>query len=213
MTDCESKPERLWAGEYGGSWTDDNEMGVQEIDAKYTKWFGVSRLSLLERFVGDLREDARILEVGANLGTQLLCLGELGFHRLYGIDIQREAIDRAHRQRPELDIVEGNVFDIPFKDDYFDLVFTNGVLIHVPPEKLDTALDDIVRCSDDRIYGHEYYAEEYTEIDHRGHEGVLWKTDFPSRYLEGRDLELLDIEYLEYDDSENIDVEFSLRCT
>ncbi|WP_439026678.1 pseudaminic acid biosynthesis-associated methylase [Haloarchaeobius sp. DT45] len=211
MTERERKPERLWSSEYGETWTKRNEMGVKEIDAHYVEQFGVSRLSLLERFFEHLDEDARILEVGTNIGTQLLCLRELGFTELYGIDIQREAIEWAHRSRPELDIVEGNLFDIPFKTGFFDVVFTSGVLIHVHSDDLDTAMDEIVRCSDAYVYGHEYFAEEYTEITHNGHDGVLWKGDYVSRYLEGRPLERVDEELLDHRGSDNVDVEFLLR--
>lgn len=211
MSEKDTKPERLWAGEYGEEWTSDNDSDIAEVDAMYRKQFGISRTDLVDRFLGDVDRDARILEVGANIGTQLRFLEEMGFTRLYGIDIQRKAIERAHRRRPQLDIVEGNLFDIPFKDGFFDLVFTSGVLIHVPPEKLDAALDEIVRCSRDLIYGHEYYADDYTEITHRGHDNVLWKTDFPARYRNGRSLETVDVEYLTYADSDNVDVEFLLR--
>jgi pseudaminic acid biosynthesis-associated methylase len=201
----------MWAGEYGEAWTQRNDMGVDEIDELYEERFGISRLELLNRFLGGLDRNVRILEVGANIGTQLLCLRELGFEKLYGIDIQREAIERAHRERPSLDIIEGNLFDIPFKDGFFDLVFTCGVLIHVPDEELDRAMDEIVRCSSDYVFGHEYYAEDHSEITHRGHDGVLWKADFPSRYVGSRPLELVDSIHLEHNDSGNIDVEYLLQ--
>jgi len=211
LSENTTKPERLWAGDYGREWTRDNERDVDQINRLYDERFGITKTALLERFLGDLPADAKILEVGANSGIQLSCLKELGFNRLYGIDIQREAIELAHKKRPELDVIEGNIFDIPFQDGFFDLVFTSGVLIHIPPEKINSALNEIVRCTNDRIYGHEYYSEEYTEIEHRGHEGVLWKADFPEQYMEGRDLQLVDVDYLEHRDSDNIDVEFSLK--
>lgn len=201
----------MWAGEYGEKWTRRNEMDVDDIDKLYKDRFGISRIELLDRFFGRLDRSARILEVGANTGTQLLCLRELGFKNLYGIDIQREAVERAHEERPSLDIIGGNLFNIPFKDDFFDLVFTCGVLIHIPDSKLDQAMAEIVRCSNEYIYGHEYYAEEYTEVTHHGHDGVLWKTDFPARYVNSQEVELIDSVYLKHDGSDNTDVEYLLR--
>jgi pseudaminic acid biosynthesis-associated methylase len=211
MNDNRTKPEQMWVGEYGERWTQRNNMGVEEINSLYRNRFGISRLELLDRFFGELDRDIRILEVGANIGTQLLCFHKLGFENLYGIDIQREAIERAHQERPILDIIEGNVLNIPFKDEFFDLVFTSGVLIHIPEQELDRAMDEIVRCSSEYIFGHEYYSDEYTEIAHHGYDGVLWKTDYPSHYTKSRDLEEVDKIYLEHNDSTNLDVEFLLR--
>jgi pseudaminic acid biosynthesis-associated methylase len=212
MTKKNTKPERMWVGEYGEKWTRRNEMDVDEIDSLYEDRFDISRLELLNRFFGRLDRDARILEVGANIGTQLLCFRQLGFDNLYGIDIQREAIEWAHQERPSLDIIEANLFNIPFKNDFFDLVFTSGVLIHVPDSKLDQAMAEIVRCSSEYVYGSEYYAEERTEVIHRGHDGVLWKTDFPTRFVNSQEVELIDSVHLEHDGSDNTDVEYLLRC-
>jgi pseudaminic acid biosynthesis-associated methylase len=213
MNDKDSKPQRLWAGEYGEEWTEDNYKSVSESNEIFKERFGISKPEHLQRFFGDVPKDSHILEVGTNIGTQLMCLRELGFHNLYGIDIQRKAIEKAHHHRPELDIIEGDLFDIPFKNDYFDLVFTNGVLIHVPPKRIDEAVDELVRCSNKWVYGHEFYADTYTEITHRGHDNVLWKTDFPSKFVEGREIELTDIEYLKHTDSENVDVAYRLKIS
>jgi pseudaminic acid biosynthesis-associated methylase len=210
MTEGED-PKSLWEGEFGVEWTERNQATVAEENEWYESHFGVSRTDLMERFLGGLDEDFKILEVGSNVGTQLKCLQEIGFSNLYGIDVQREAVERAHRERPELDIIEGDAFDIPFKDGFFDLVFTQGVLIRVPPEDLGTVMDEIVRCSSRWIYGHEYYADEHTKVEYRGHDDFLWKADFPELYQDGRKLVLEDETHLEYPSSDNRDVEYLLR--
>lgn len=211
MNNKSSKPQRLWAGEYGKEWTEDNYQNVAESNKQFKEKFGISKPEHLQRFFADIPKDSRILEVGANVGTQLLCLKDLGFHNLYGIDIQRKAIETAHHHRPELDIIEGDIFDIPFKNDYFDLVFTSGVLIHIPPKRIDEAVSELVRCSERWVYGHEYYSDNYTEIKHRGHDGVLWKTDFPSKFVETENIEVIDIEYLNHTEGDDTDVTYLLQ--
>lgn len=210
-TSVPSKPEEEWRGEFGEAWTQRNPDSTAELDDLYRERFGVTRTELMRRFLGDMDRRSRVLEVGANTGNNLEVLQDMGFEHLYGIDIQRSAVERAHRERPSLDIVGGNAFDIPFKDEFFDLVFTTGVLIHVPPDRITEAMGEIVRCSRDRIYGHEYYATEYTEIDYRGENRLLWKANFPSIYLDQFDVELRDVEHLEHADGENVDVEFTLE--
>ena len=46
------------------------------------------------------------------------------------------------------------------------------------------ALREIHRCSRRFIWGLEYYAAEYQEVEYRGHKELLWKTDFAKLYLE-----------------------------
>lgn len=213
MNQKDTKPERKWSGEYGVQWTEDNYTTPEQINSLYKDRFGQTKQELVERFVGDLDRESKILEVGSNVGTQLLFFKELGFDNLYGIDIQREAIEIAHQERPELDIIEGNLYDIPFRSGFFDLVFTSGVLIHVHPDKIDQAVEELIRCTSDRIYGHEYYAEEYTEITHRGEDGVLWKTDFPSIFLKKENTTLIDQEHLEHKENDNVDIEYTLTVS
>ena len=55
-----------------------------------------------------------------------------------------------------LDIICGSAFDIPFKDGYFDLVFTNNVLIHIAPADIGGVIDEMVRVCRGRIWGFEY---------------------------------------------------------
>ena len=107
---------------------------------------------------------------------------------------------------------QASAFSIPYEDCFFDLVFTSGVLIHIAPSDLPRALDEIKRCARTWIWGFEYYAPETTEITYRGHDSLLWKTDFARAYLQKfDDLELFQQERLRYLDNENVDTSFLLR--
>jgi pseudaminic acid biosynthesis-associated methylase len=209
----EQNPQEMWDGEFGEEYTDRNKTTIEEVNSHSEEAYDISKIERLERFLGDINRDANVLEVGSNIGTQLMCLREIGFENLYGIDVQRKAIEEAHQQRPKLDIIEGDALDIPFKDGFFDLVFTSGVLIHIPPEDINSAMNEITRCTSKWVYGTEYYAEEYTEVNYRGHENLLWKTDFPSLFQDNCDLELVDVEHREDStySGETIDVEYLLQ--
>ena len=195
----EPDPVRTWCGEFGRAYTDRNEdETVADVDAEYEESFGVAKTTLFERFLGDLQRDARILEVGCNVGVQLEALRELGFTDLHGLDVQRGALESAKAHRDGIEVVQADGRRLPFGDDAFDLVFTVGVLIHIPPSTIDGVMDEIARCSRELIYGCEYYAPEYTEVVYRGESGVMWKTDFASRYQAGRELTLVDSKRLVY---------------
>ncbi len=201
-----------WMGSFGKEYTDRNALSFEEMEAMYKGIYGVTKTELNQRFLGGIDRSARILEVGSNIGNQLLCLQKMGFCSLYGIELQSYAVELAKSRTRNINIIEGSAFDIPYKDGYFNLVFTSGVLIHMHPSDIAEAMGEIHRCSSKYIWGLEYYADEYTEESYRGNEDLLWKADFSKLYLElFNDLVIVKEERLQYLDSDNVDNMFLLR--
>jgi pseudaminic acid biosynthesis-associated methylase len=178
-----TKQMETWTGSFGRDYTERNMFASDEaFNEVFVKRFGRTKDQLNESFIGGLDRDIRILEVGSNVGNQLRALRRLGFHRLYGVELQRECVDQAHKINPEVDVVEGTAFDIPFKDGFFELVFTNNVLIHISPKDIGRALAEMHRVTRSYIWGSEYYADSITEIPYRGHRNLLWKADYGSLF-------------------------------
>lgn len=201
-----------WGGEFGGAYTDRFALEIDELQAWYQKHLGITRTELNLEIIGDLNRSIRILEVGSNIGNQLLCLKLIGFQSLYGIDIQRHAVELSKSRAKEIDIIQGSAFDIPFKDSFFDLVFTSGVLIHIAPQDIKEALKEIYRCTKKYIWGYEYYADSYMEVEYRGNRELLWKTNFAKLYLDTfSDLKLVKEKKVKYLENDNIDAMFLLE--
>lgn len=173
---------QVWSGEFGREYTDRNTLTLEELDALYHREFGETRRAMNEEFLGDLPRDLRILEVGANIGSQLLLLQSMGFGHLYGIELQPYAVELSKQRTRGINLIQGSAFDIPFKDGFFDLVFTSGVLIHLSPKDIQSALDEIHRCTSRYIWGMEYFSERYEQVNYRGKEDLLWKADFGKLY-------------------------------
>jgi len=173
----------FWSGEFGREYTDRSNFTPESWDQFYLRNYGVTKLEMNADALKDLPRDARILEVGCNIGLQLLGLQRMGFTQLYGLELQQYAVEKAKSISVNIQIIQGSGFDIPFKDEFFDLVCTNGVLIHIAPEHHPSFMGEIVRCSRRYVMGYEYYAPEVTQITYRGHQGYLWKMDFAKRYL------------------------------
>lgn len=184
MNPSETEQIRTWAGDFGRDYTDRNEISPLELDELYRRNYGITRREINERFLRDIPRDARILEVGCNVGTQLTLLEQMGFSQLHGIEIQSYALDRAKSKLPNAVLTQASAFSIPYPDLFFDLVFTSGVLIHIAPVDLPQALSEIHRCSRRWIWGFEYYAPETTEVAYRGQKSLLWKANFARAYLE-----------------------------
>ena len=160
----------LWRSDFGRDYTNRNDRDKPE------------RVEAWRTLLGDAAP-ARALEVGCNVGWNLVYLERLGVRELYGIEPQPSAVERARHRRPGFNVLHGTAFELPFRDQFFDLVFTSGVLIHIAPESLGGALDEIARVSKRWIAAIEYDHPNEQEVPYRGHTGALWKRDHGAAWL------------------------------
>jgi len=201
-----------WCGEFGREYTMRSCLTPEQVDGLWRKNYGISRTELNRRFLGSIATDARILEVGCNIGNQLSLLQRLGYSRLYGVDVQDYALEIARSRLKDVNFAQASSFSLPYEDKYFDLVFTSGVLIHISPNDLPATLDEIHRCAKSYIWGSEYYASGVTEINYRGHGELLWKMDYAREYLARfAELDLVLEQRLPYLENQNVDSMFLLR--
>ena len=209
---AETPQKKSWAGDFGREYTDRNTLSGAQLDSLYRTNYGITRRQLNEDFLNDIPRDARILEVGCNSGNQLLLLREVGFTNLWGAEVQSYALELAKARVPDAQLSQASALDLLYEDADFDLVFTSGVLIHISPADLERALDEIHRCAKTWIWGMEYYAPEVTQVNYRGHDGLLWKMDYVKRYLDRfDDLELVREQRLPYLNSSNTDTMYLLK--
>ncbi|MEO8698593.1 MAG: pseudaminic acid biosynthesis-associated methylase [Kofleriaceae bacterium] len=154
----------LWRSEFGRDYTDRND---REKTERVESW----------RRILDGIQVSRLLEVGCNVGWNLEYLRRITDAELFGIEPQAYAVARARGRGPQFNVLQGTAFELPFRDNWFDLAFTSGVLIHISPDTVDNALDEIYRVSRRWIVAIEYDHPTEQEINYRGHEGALWKRD------------------------------------
>ena len=212
MQPSKTRQLQAWEGDFGREYTDRNSLTPQQVDELWRKNYGLTRTEVNRTFLQSIPTNARILEVGCNIANQLLLLQQLGYSNLHGIEVQRYALDIARSRSCGINLVQSSAFDIPYKDGYFDLVFTAGVLIHIAPSDLPVALAEIHRCSRAFIMGAEYYAAEASEVIYHNHDGLLWKMDYAQEYLTSfPDLQLVQDQRLPYLDNQNVDSVFLLR--
>ncbi len=205
-----------WTSDFGKEYTDRNIFSPEDLDQLDIQRFGVTRTYMVKEFLNDLNIfDKRILEVGCNVGNELRFLQREGYKSLYGIEIQHYAVEKAKNLTNGINIIQGSADDLPFKDKYFDLVFTAGVLIHISPKDIEKIIDEIYRCSKNYIWGLEYYADQYTEVVYRGQKNLLWKTDFAQLYLDRfPDLKLIKKKNFKYIENQSLeDCMFLLKKT
>lgn len=206
--------EKQWAGKFGSNYIYRNPFGTKEMDELYQKRHKgkITRTKLNKEFLKGISRKIKILEIGCGVGVQLALLQQIGFKNLYGIEINREAIELSKKYRKNIDIIQGSVLDLPFKDNSFDLIFTSGLLMHIVPKEVKKAMKEIYRCSKRYIWGFDYYAKKLTPISYRGSNKMVWKADYPKMYLKTfKKIKLIKQKKIKYKDNNNLDTMFLLE--
>ena len=155
-----------WKDKFGEEYTKRNQYDWRKRIPVYRKILSGLKIS-----------DA--LEVGSNCGFNLMALENLGIDAM---GLEPNAYARKEADKKHLISFPGEAAEIPFKGDTCDLVFTSGVLIHVPPKELTKAMKEIIRVSRKYILAIEYEAPEETMIVYRGKRDMLWKRPFGRMY-------------------------------
>lgn len=203
--------EKIWSGNFGDDYTKRNSFEIDQLNKLYLENYGFSREDMNTLFLSNISKESKILEVGTNSGNQLLLLQKMGFKNLYGIEINQQAVQSAKLRCKRIDIINGSSFDIPFKDNFFDLVYTSGVLIHISPDNLMNALSEIYRCSNKYIWGFEYFSEQPAQVEYRGNNNLMWKMDYAKFYTQNfPDLAIEKEKHYKYIVNKNVDSMFLL---
>lgn len=164
-----SLTDRWWRGKGGTAYTERNRVDWR---ARVPFW----------RRVIERTRPRSLLEVGTNAGWNLRAIHDVDrdIQRI-GVDLNLEALREA--SEAGVDAREASAVEVgilwPRK---FDLVFTAGVLIHIPPEDLTAAMLSIRRASKRWVVAIEYFSPEEIEVKYRGDGGLLWKRPFGKLY-------------------------------
>ena len=103
-------------------YTDENE---NQIQSDVSKFFYHISLAL---------GATKICEAGCNVGNNLVSFPE--DYDVTGIDMNPYALEKARTKFPNFKFKQESIDKISVPDSYFELVFTRGVLIHIPNNEL-----------------------------------------------------------------------------
>lgn len=131
-------------GKSGQSNVHDSKSGYDlyapyyDEDFKYLNGFEKDYLFTI---IGDIK-GKKVLDIGCGSGR---LIGEL---KLFGAkvtacDISPEMVKRTREKFPNIEVVEGDIYDLPFKDRQFDMVIATFVIVHL--RDLQKAFDEVYR--------------------------------------------------------------------
>jgi len=92
----------------------------------------------------DVVRGGRALDLGCGSGRHLPLLAQQGLQPV-GIDLSASALIKSRRFVPTIPLAQASADVLPFADETFDLTIAWGVLFHLLPEHLLSALRDIRR--------------------------------------------------------------------
>ena len=131
----------------------------------------------LQRIIRPWASDIHtVLEVGCNRGDNL------GAFDCDVVGVEPNLYARKIARERGYGVMDAPAHSLPFPDNTFDLVFTVGVLIHIPPYALEPSLKEIFRVSRRYILAVEYESPTVKPIDYRGVRAGIWKRPYGLEY-------------------------------
>lgn len=177
----------FWSDEYADAYSlknssFDNELGRQA-------WS-----KILEN--ADLVEKT-YLEVGCNIGRNLDQLNLLDPElKPSVIEINAKALEFVRSRHDLQEMFLGPAQDATFPSVTFELVFTSGVLIHIPPDDLVEVMTKMYEWSSRYILIAEYFNRTPVSIEYQGRSNMLFKRDFGAMLMDNFDATLVDYGFL-----------------
>jgi pseudaminic acid biosynthesis-associated methylase len=158
----------------------ESDFGKEYTERNVVEW--QNRMPAFQKMLMGI-DPSRLLEVGCNRGHNLIALSNfLHESEIIGVEPNPYAVKIAQSSSEKITVIPGSIFDLPFSNEYFDLVFTSGVLIHIALDNLPRALSEVHRVSKKYILAIEYFAEKETVVEYRGRDNMLWKRNFLKHY-------------------------------
>ena len=169
--------EKFWAEEFGTDYIDRNTVS------------GNVPARILER-TSDIDD---IFEFGANIGNNLHALRALlPSAKLKALEINDDAVKTLNSYGWLSEVHHGSMLESDFEN-CTDMSFTSGVLIHINPDSLKAAYQQLYKASRKYVMICEYYNPKPVTIPYRGHDDRLFKRDFAGDMMDMfPDLKLID---------------------
>ena len=176
-----------WAGAFGTAYQERNASSWKSIKDRSRMFGDVFQSMEIANKAKPTSEPfpTSVLEVGGGCGDNLRAIDMIYERSRAPIKLMSCDPNEAARKAMSdiASVMPGDLANLPYQDGSADLVFTSGVLIHVPPEALERALSEIHRVSKRWILSIEYYNVVPEEIAYRGNDEMTWRRDWGEAWM------------------------------
>ena len=130
-------------------------------------------LRLLDRYKMNPLAEKRILDIGCGGGGELRRFIEYGARpeNLFGIDLLPDRIERAKELNPLIDFKCGNAEELPYEDEYFDIVMQFTMFTSILDDTMKRKIaKEMLRVLKPKgiILWYDYYISKLTNPDVKG---------------------------------------------
>ena len=162
---------KFWEGDFGNEYTVRNDIDADD------------RVKFFKKIAALSPGTISICELGANKGHNLQSFAKISKNfKLTGVELNKQAFEKMNTI-PEISAIHSSIQD--FKpNESFDLVFTCGVMIHLPPQDLPDVYKKMFELSSRYVMINEYFNPSPTEIPYRDHTDRLFKRDFGGEFMD-----------------------------
>ena len=189
--DYRTEQERFWAGEFGDSYIQRN---ADKSDL-------IAKQIMFSRMMQRVPKIESVVELGCNIGLNLKALEMINSNfSLAGYEINKKAISEAKKLRVGK-IFEQSVITRITSPVKYDLSFTCGLLIHINPNELGIAYDNLYNLSNKYILISESYNPTPIMVDYRGNVGKYFKRDFAGEMIDRFDAKIIDYGFFYHRDN------------
>lgn len=178
-----NEQEVFWQEEFGNDYCK-RARGADRIS---------SNIALFSKVISKTKGISSILELGSNIGLNLIALRHLCPEvKMSAVEINKAASAELKINIPDIELHNMSILDyVP--NNKWDLVMTKGVLIHLNPDTLFIAYDIMYHSSANYLLVCEYYNPVPIEVEYRGYTNKLFKRDFAGDLMDRySDLVLID---------------------
>tara|TARA_B100000900_G_scaffold362730_1_gene336242 strand:+ start:58 stop:696 length:639 start_codon:yes stop_codon:yes gene_type:complete len=169
-----------WSGTFGEKYVERNNVTLEVIEKRRYAF------NHIFEHIEDSDAPGSILEAGCNIGINIHALSQITDAALHVVEPNQTALNVLLESGvvPASQAHQGSLQALPLKDSEIDLVFTSGVLIHIPDDVLEIALSEIHRVSRKYILALEYFSPDPHTVPYHGHTDFLFKRDYGSLFLD-----------------------------
>lgn len=122
----------------------------------------------------------RICEAGCNVGNNISSFPN--YFDVHGVDMNKYALEKAKKKYPNFKFQLESIKKTSYPDSFFDLVFTRGILIHIPEKEVDDVLIELLRISKKWIFNLEYFGTDGKMIKWKRGDDLLWYRNMCKRW-------------------------------
>lgn len=169
-----TEQEKFWAGSFGDEYIERNTL-AQLVPA---------RLSLFSNILSHTRDVSSVIEFGANIGGNMFALHQLlPQAKLTAVEINQTAAQTLQSYGWMDKVICESFLENTYKD-VADFSFTSGVLIHLNPDYLPKAYENLYLSSRRYVMVCEYYNPSPVIVPYRDHQDRLFKRDFAGEMMD-----------------------------